>query len=173
MRARGDDGVLQAPAAVGIGDDDVLGPGGIDHTSCPRGILVRIGADLELEAVDPFLPPGLHVGGHLLRRAERYGEVEREVVGEPAAEEVADREPGRATEGVPAGGVDGALRVAVPHQRPVHGGVDRARVARLEPEHGGRELVRALPARRAPWAGRYAGPSGQTSPKPVDATRRS
>ena len=46
-----DDGVLQAPAAVRIGNDDVLRAGRRDDAPCARGIFVRVGANLELKAV--------------------------------------------------------------------------------------------------------------------------
>ena len=66
-RARGDDGVLDAPAAVRVGDDDVLRPGRGDDAARPLGVLVRVGADLQLEAMDALVASRLHVRRHLLR----------------------------------------------------------------------------------------------------------
>ena len=165
-RARRDHGVLEAPASVGIGDDDVLGAGRLDHASGAGRVLVGIGADLELKAVDSLGASRLDVVGHLLDGCERHRKVQREAIGQAPAEQIADGHPDCSTERVPTRSVDRALRIAVTHQRSVHRGVDGAEVAGVDAESP-RVQARARAARApAPCAGRYAGPRGQTSPNP-------
>ena len=105
-------------------------------------------------AMDALGAPRGDVRRHLLGRPERHGEVEREALRQPAAEQVADGQADEPPERVPAGGVDRALRVRVPHQRPVHRRVDGGEVARVEPDDGGRELARAPRGRPPPCDGR-------------------
>ena len=79
-RARGDRRVLQAPAAVGVGDDHVAVLGRLQHRPHAGRVLARVGAELELEAPDALRPARAHVRDHLVDRAERDRDVEREVV---------------------------------------------------------------------------------------------
>ena len=58
-----------------------------------------------------------------------------------AAEQRGDRAPRRPAEQIPAGDVDGALRVPVTPQGGVHPVVDEAQVAGVEAHHGGSHLA--------------------------------
>ena len=153
----GDHGVLQPPAAVGVGDHQVVGPCRLDDEPRPFGVLVGVGPELELEAMNSLAAAGLHVRDHFVRRRERHSEVQRELIRDAAPEQVTDRETDGAPERIPARDVDRALCVAVAHQGPVHSGVDLAQVRDRQPVDGGSELDKRC-ARSAAVGRKIGGP---------------
>ena len=140
-QARRDDGVLQTPAAVGVGDHNVLVRRRSEYGPHTRGVVARVGPEFQLEVVDPLGPTRFDVRRHLLRRAERHGDVERVRLLAPAAEQYADGLAGRFPEHVPARDVDRALRVRVTEQRCVEAVVDDCRLAWVHTEQHGTELA--------------------------------
>ena len=167
MRARDDDGVLQPPAAVRVGDDDVPGAGRLDDAARARGVLVRVGADLELEAVDALGAARRDVRRHLLAPRRAAPRSRAGTVRQAAAEQLADGQRRRACRARPSRPCRSrSSRRRGPSARGPSRRATAPRFAGVEPEHRGREL-RAAPRGRPRRAhGRYAGPSGQTSPKP-------
>ncbi len=97
-------------------------------------VLARVGAELELEAGRALGLARPHVRDHLVDRAERDRDVEREVGAGHAAEQRADGELGRLAQEVPAGDVERRLRVRVAGQGAVHRLPDGGQVARIDPE---------------------------------------
>jgi hypothetical protein len=139
-RARRKHGVLQPPAAVGVGDDQAIVARVLDDERGARGVLQRVGAELQLEAAHAVGASREDVLGHRLARPERHREVEGQLLGRAPAEQLAHRQAEGTAERVPARDVDGALRVPVAHQGPVERRADGGEVRRVDTEHGGPEL---------------------------------
>ena len=105
--------------------------------------------------VNAFLAPRAHVRGHLLGRPERNRDVERIRRLAATAEQDADGLARRFPEQVPAGDVDGALRVCVAEQRGVERVVHDRELARVDAEQRRRQLAQR--GARAPAVRRQVG----------------
>ena len=86
--------------------------------------ILGIATELELESMDAAFTLAFHERLHAGRRPERHGDVQRQTVLQHATEQHRGRLVRDAPEDVPAGDIDGALRVLVTAERGVHNGVD-------------------------------------------------
>ncbi len=168
QRACRDDGILQPPAAVSVGDHDVAVSGGFDDGLHPIGVRPGRAPYLELKAADPLGPPGQHIVPHSGGLIERHRDVERKPVLPPAAEQGADGKAGGASQEVPAGHVDGALRVAMPQENRVHLFVDLSQVAGIHADQMGHDLSKGGDGPGA--EGREIGRAERTDFAPPDQT---
>ena len=104
--------VLASPATVGVTDDRVLRVGDRVDGGDPIAIILGIATELELESMDPALALPFHERLHAGGLTERHRDVQRKTFLEDATEQHRDRLVRDAPEDVPAGDIDGALRVS-------------------------------------------------------------
>ena len=136
---RGDElgGLVLAPVGVGVDDHHLLVPQHVETGPGARHVELPVAAaDLDLEAAEALREELLGALPHDLRPVHPDDVVDREPRLDGSAEEVAHGEPGRLAQEVPAGDVDGGLRVGVAVQDPVHTRVDLLDLPRVRPEQG-------------------------------------
>src|SRR4029078_10854360 len=117
----------------------------MDDLTDTLGVLVRVIADLELEALDPGLAAPGHELGHGLRRTEGNRLVQREVLVQHATQKDRDRQARPFAEQVPAGDVDGALGIPGTKEDGIETTPDRERARRILSDEGRRQGPKSGP----------------------------
>ena len=105
------DRIVETPPAVGVGDHEIVVAGRLDHWRARRPSTVGSPPILSWKRCVPCASVQ-HVVGHLVGRAQRHRDVERERLLEGTTEQRGHADSEGATDDVPAGDVDRALGVA-------------------------------------------------------------